>query len=107
MEKDVALVSWSTGKTESMKAFGPTISEKEKDMKDIQMATDTKVIFKKEKHQLVSEVNILRELQHINIVRYYDRIIEKGQTKIYIVMEYVFNFSNFMFRLQRQNQFFC
>ena len=49
MEKDVALVSWSTGKTESMKVFGPTISEKEKDMKDIQTATDTKEIFKKEK----------------------------------------------------------
>jgi serine/threonine protein kinase len=27
----------------------------------------------KEKQQLVSEVNILRELKHTNIVRYYDR----------------------------------
>ncbi len=42
----------------------------------------------KEKQQLVSEVNILRELHHPNIVRYYDRIIDKEQTKIYIVMEY-------------------
>ena len=42
----------------------------------------------KEKQQLVSEVNILRELHHPNIVRYYDRIIDKEQTKIYIVMEF-------------------
>jgi NIMA (never in mitosis gene a)-related kinase len=42
----------------------------------------------KEKQQLVSEVNILRELHHPNIVRYYDRIIDKEQSKIYIVMEY-------------------
>jgi len=42
----------------------------------------------KEKQQLVSEVNILRELSHPNIVRYYDRIIDKEQAKIFIVMEY-------------------
>lgn len=42
----------------------------------------------KEKHMLVSEVNILRDLRHPNIVRYYDRIIDKESTKIYIVMEY-------------------
>lgn len=42
----------------------------------------------KEKQQLVSEVNILRELKHPNIVRYYDRIIDKEQSKIFIVMEY-------------------
>lgn len=42
----------------------------------------------KEKVQLVSEVNILRELKHPNIVRYYDRIIDKKQSKIYIVMEF-------------------
>jgi serine/threonine protein kinase len=58
----------------------------------------------KEKHLLVSEVrdpnrptqphvailkvNILREFRHPHIVRYYDRIIDKGRTKIYIVMEY-------------------
>jgi serine/threonine protein kinase len=41
----------------------------------------------KEKQMLVSEVNILRELQHPNIVRYYDRIIDKAQSKIFIVME--------------------
>ena len=42
----------------------------------------------KEKQQLVSEVNILRELTHPNIVQYYDRIIDKANGKIYIVMEY-------------------
>ena len=42
----------------------------------------------KEKQQLVSEVNILRELHHPNIVRYYDRIIDKEQARIYIVMEF-------------------
>mgnify|MGYP001958331230 CR=1 FL=1 len=34
------------------------------------------------------QVNILREFRHSNIVRYYDRIIDKSRTKIYIVMEY-------------------
>lgn len=42
----------------------------------------------KEKQQLVSEVNILRELKHPNIVRYYDRIIDKESSKIFIIMEY-------------------
>ena len=42
----------------------------------------------KEKQHIVAEVNILRELKHPNIVRYYDRIIDKKNTKIYIVMEY-------------------
>jgi NIMA (never in mitosis gene a)-related kinase 2 len=42
----------------------------------------------KEKQQLVAEVNILRELKNNNIVRYYDRIIDKEKAKICIVMEY-------------------
>ena len=41
-----------------------------------------------EKQLIVSEVNILRELRHPFIVRYYDRIIDKATTKIYIVMEH-------------------
>ncbi|XP_060034372.1 serine/threonine-protein kinase Nek2 isoform X2 [Erinaceus europaeus] len=41
-----------------------------------------------EKQMLVSEVNLLRELRHPNIVRYYDRIIDRGSTTLYIVMEY-------------------
>ena len=42
----------------------------------------------KEKEQLVSEVNILRELNHKTVVKYYERIIDREQKKIYIVMEY-------------------
>lgn len=42
----------------------------------------------KEKQLVVSEVNILRELRHPFIVRYYDRIIDKASTRLYIVMEY-------------------
>lgn len=42
----------------------------------------------KEKQQLVAEVNILKELNHPHIVRYYDRIIDKNNQKIYIIMEY-------------------
>ncbi|KAL0228452.1 hypothetical protein RCL1_004595 [Eukaryota sp. TZLM3-RCL] len=42
----------------------------------------------KEKELLVSEVNILRNLHHPHIVQYYDRIIDRRNTKIYIVMEY-------------------
>ena len=34
------------------------------------------------------QVNILRELRHPHIVRYYDRIIDKAATKLYIVMEF-------------------
>uniref|UniRef100_A0A4W4EVX0 Serine/threonine-protein kinase Nek2 n=1 Tax=Electrophorus electricus TaxID=8005 RepID=A0A4W4EVX0_ELEEL len=41
-----------------------------------------------EKQMLVSEVNLLRELKHPNIVRYYDRIIDRAHTTLYIVMEY-------------------
>ncbi|NXM77002.1 NEK2 kinase, partial [Serilophus lunatus] len=41
-----------------------------------------------EKQMVVSEVNLLRELRHPNIVRYYDRIIDRSSTTLYIVMEY-------------------
>lgn len=42
----------------------------------------------KEKELLVSEVNILKSLRNPFIVKYYDRIIDRDQKKIYIVMEY-------------------
>ena len=41
----------------------------------------------KEKQLVVSEVNILRELRNPFIVRYYDRIVDKSTTTLYIVME--------------------
>ena len=46
------------------------------------------VMSEKEKQQIVSEVNILRELNHSNIVKYHDRIIDKQRAKIYIIMEF-------------------
>ncbi|PHJ21840.1 nima-related protein kinase nima1, partial [Cystoisospora suis] len=42
----------------------------------------------KEKKQLVSEVNVMRELRHPNIVRYHDRIVCRSKQCLYIVMEY-------------------
>ena len=42
----------------------------------------------REKHQLVTEVNLLKELNHPNIVKYEDRIVDKKQTTVYIIMEY-------------------
>ncbi len=42
----------------------------------------------KEKGQLVSEVNILRDLRNPFIVKYHDRIVDKPSTTIYIIMEY-------------------
>lgn len=41
-----------------------------------------------EKQMLVSEVNLLRELKHQHIVRYYDRIIDRARTRLFIIMEY-------------------
>ncbi|PSN54558.1 hypothetical protein C0J52_07113 [Blattella germanica] len=40
------------------------------------------------KQLLVSEVNLLSELRHPNIVQYYDRIIHKESATLYIVMEW-------------------
>eukprot|EP01031_Cornospumella_fuschlensis_P025836 gene25836-31202_t len=42
----------------------------------------------KEKTQLVAEVNILRELRNPFVVRYYDRIVDKPRTRLYIIMEH-------------------
>ena len=37
---------------------------------------------------LVSEVNILQKVKHPNITRYIERLIDKEQACLYIVMEY-------------------
>ena len=42
----------------------------------------------KEKLQLVSEVNILREISNPNIVRYIERYVDKESCRIHILMEY-------------------
>jgi NIMA (never in mitosis gene a)-related kinase len=49
---------------------------------------DYRKMSEKEKRQLVAEVNILRELKHPNIVRYYERIIDRKNCMLYILMEY-------------------
>lgn len=41
-----------------------------------------------EKQALVREVNILQKLRHPNITRYYDRVIDRENACLYIVMEY-------------------
>jgi serine/threonine protein kinase len=42
----------------------------------------------KERELLVSEVNIIKDLSHPFIVRYYDRIIDRTRKNIHIIMEY-------------------
>ncbi|KAF9433419.1 Serine/threonine-protein kinase Nek2 [Entomortierella beljakovae] len=42
----------------------------------------------KEKEQLVSEVNILKDLKHPNIVEFLERAIDRENSFIYILMEY-------------------
>ncbi|KAI9105610.1 kinase-like domain-containing protein [Phlyctochytrium arcticum] len=42
----------------------------------------------REKKQLVAEVNILRELRHPNIVRYFEREVDRDNCLMYIYMEY-------------------
>ncbi|KAJ3091927.1 hypothetical protein HK102_012483 [Quaeritorhiza haematococci] len=49
---------------------------------------DYRKMTEKEKRQLVAEVNILRELRHPNIVRYYERFVDRENCLIYIIMEY-------------------
>lgn len=41
-----------------------------------------------QKTQLISEVNILREMNHPHIVKYEDRIVDKENQRVYIIMEY-------------------
>ncbi|KAJ3114425.1 Serine/threonine-protein kinase Nek2 [Phlyctochytrium bullatum] len=48
---------------------------------------DYRKMTEKEKRQLVAEVNILRELRHPNIVRYYERFVDRENCMIYIIMD--------------------
>ena len=45
----------------------------------------------RERQQVVAEVNIIEKLSHPNIVKYYDRIVDKIKKRIYIIMEYCEN----------------
>ncbi|KND01006.1 NEK protein kinase [Spizellomyces punctatus DAOM BR117] len=49
---------------------------------------DYKRMSEREKKQLVAEVNILRELRHPHIVRYYERDVDRDNCLMYIYMEY-------------------
>ena len=62
----------------------------------------------KERNRIVQEINILRELHHPNIVKYYDRIIDHKNTKLYIVMEYCpgGDLSQLIKRNRKINQYF-
>ncbi|XP_054289530.1 serine/threonine-protein kinase Nek2-like isoform X1 [Macrosteles quadrilineatus] len=51
-------------------------------------AIDYGSMTEEKKQLLVSEVNLLSELKHPHIVKYYDRIIHKESTTIYIIMEW-------------------
>jgi NIMA (never in mitosis gene a)-related kinase len=42
----------------------------------------------KYKNHISSEINILKELHHPNIVNYYDRIVDKENNKIFIIREF-------------------
>ncbi|EIW74003.1 kinase-like protein [Coniophora puteana RWD-64-598 SS2] len=42
----------------------------------------------RDRKQIVAEVNILKELHHDHIVRYYDRYVDREAGILYIVMEY-------------------
>jgi NIMA (never in mitosis gene a)-related kinase len=42
----------------------------------------------RQKQQLINEVNILKDLKHENIVKYYDKVLDKRNTTLYIIMEY-------------------
>jgi NIMA (never in mitosis gene a)-related kinase len=67
-------------------------------IRKVRRKQDGKVLVRKEisyktmstaqKKQLVTEVNLLRELKHPNIVRYYERIVDKENCIIYIIMEF-------------------
>lgn len=52
---------------------------------------DYSIMKERDKFHIISEINILRELHHPNVVKYYEHIIDKSSYKIYIIMEYCQN----------------
>lgn len=45
----------------------------------------------KERAQIVSEINCLSKLNHPNIVKYVEKIVQRDDKKIFIVMEFCEN----------------
>lgn len=70
---------------------------------------DYRRMSEKEKKQLVAEVNILRELNHPHIVRYIDRVLDRDNCMIYLVMEYCENgdLAAVIRRCKREKYLFC
>ena len=66
------------------------------------------VMSEKDRNRIVQEVNILHELHHPNIVKYYDRILDKKNTKLFIIMEYCpgGDLSKLIKRNKKSNQYF-
>ena len=60
----------------------------------------------KEKQQIVTEINILKDIKHNNIVQYYDKIQDKTNSKIYILMEYCNggDLQNYLNQIKKNNQ---
>jgi serine/threonine protein kinase len=56
----------------------------------------------KEKQLLVAEVNILRDLRSPYVVKYYDRILDRENTKLYIIMV-----SFFVWPFGRKFDYYC
>lgn len=76
-----------------------TIVVKELDYKDISTY---------QKQQIVSEVNLLRECRNTNIVRYIDRVVDKENQKLFILMEYCPNgdLDNYLQKKEKRKEVF-
>ncbi|KAK1224435.1 hypothetical protein PQX77_012657 [Marasmius sp. AFHP31] len=60
----------------------------------------------RDRKQIVAEVNILKDLQHENIVRYHDRYVDREAGILYILMEYCSggDLSSIIKQAQRHNK---
>lgn len=62
----------------------------------------------KEKQLLVSEVNIMRKLRHLNVVRYYDHIVDNVSADLYVITEHCENGDlGALIQLRKQQQYVC
>lgn len=62
----------------------------------------------KERESLVTEVNIIKDLNHPFIIRYYDRVIDRNRKNIHIVMEYCASgdLSQYIKSMRRESRYF-